>query len=100
MGSKLISLKPCPFCGGVPELYGREIREYIQPINEGIKELTNNGWGKKSRREYWVQPRCAIACILGSMHSRAYGIIGGCMYTSKEAAAKAWNRRAEGGDDD
>ena len=77
-------LKPCPFCGEIPAMYGRKRRDYV-----------NGEWAKEAGKEFWVKPRCVPSCILGNMHSRAYGVIGGMEYTSPEAAAKAWNRRSE-----
>lgn len=78
----MTELKPCPFCGGVPIMYGRERRDYV-----------DGTWAKATGKEYWVKPRCSIMCMLGNMHSRVYGVIGGIEYTSPEAAAAAWNRR-------
>lgn len=89
----IIELKPCPFCGVVPELLGRERIDYVQPITNEIKDSTNNGWSKESIKEYWVQPRCVPSCIYVKIHSRAFGDVGGIRYTSRDAAAKAWNKR-------
>lgn len=90
-----IVLKPCPFCGQKPRLFGMEKRDYVELIDDETKEMTNNGWAKKSAKVFWVQPFCMINCILGCTHSAAYGIVGGPHYKTKEAAAKAWNKRYE-----
>lgn len=99
MRKPFISLKPCPFCGQVPVLYGRERRDYVQPTTKEIAEMTDNGWAKGTAKEYWIQPRCAIGCLYGSTHATAYGIVGGVYYTTKEAAATAWNERWKENDD-
>ena len=85
----MIELEPCPFCGGQPKLFGREIRDYVGGI-----------WAKETRREYWVQPFCWPVCILGNTHSHAFGVVGGIEYNTPEAAAEAWNRRADIGTTD
>lgn len=79
-------LKGCPFCGGVPSIYGTKTREYV-----------NGRWAEKERESYWIQTHCRIGCAMGSMQARAYGITGGIGFVSPEAAAAHWNRRA--GDD-
>lgn len=78
-----MELKPCPFCGKMPKMFGAEIRDFV-----------DGEWAQATRREFWVKPFCNIACTLGKAHSRAYGVIGGIMYKTPEAAAEAWNRRA------
>lgn len=88
-----IHLKPCPFCGQTPRLFGMEKRDYVEPIDEETKNLTNNGWAKKSAKVYWVKPFCLITCVLGSAYASAYGIVDGPHYKTREAAAKAWNKR-------
>lgn len=85
----MINLKPCPFCGQKPKLYGAEIRDYIETEEEEF-----SGWAKKSRKEYWIRPFCMIGCPLGSAWAGAYGVIDGQHYISAEFAAAAWNRRA------
>jgi hypothetical protein len=67
-------------------MYGRERRDYV-----------DGRWAESTGKEYWIKPRCSLNCILGNMHSTAYGVIGGIEYTSPEAAAKAWNRRVNDG---
>lgn len=79
---KETGLKPCPFCGQKPKMFGRRRREYV-----------DGEWAEKTGEEYWVKPFCKLGCLLGSMHSTAYGIIEGQHYISPEAAAKAWNTR-------
>lgn len=91
-----VNLKPCPFCGIVPRMFGQEVRDYIQPeTEEEENELTDNGWAKKSRKEFWIYPRCFIGCEYGSAHASAYPVTQGRKYKTPEAAAKAWNKRAE-----
>lgn len=97
--SNTTNLKPCPFCGGIPIIYGRERRDYVDPVDEDIKKETNDGWAKGTAKEFWVQPRCYPSCYYGNIHARLYGIVGGQCYISKEAAAKAWNRRYNENDD-
>lgn len=75
--------KPCPFCGEVPDLYGWEVRDYV-----------NGEWAEMTRKEYWVQTNCLPSCLMGNMQATAYGIVGGIRYVSEEAAIKAWNKRA------
>ena len=82
----MIELKPCPFCGGIPVMYGRERRDYV-----------NGEWADATGKEFWVKPRCRMTCMLGNMHSHAYGVVGGIEYNTPEAAAAAWNRRAGNG---
>lgn len=77
-----VKLKPCPFCGQIPNLYGQEVRDYA-----------NGEWAEQSRKEYWVQPRCLITCLIGDMRVKAFGVIGGVRYMSANAAIKAWNTR-------
>ena len=81
------NLKPCPFCGEVPVLYGQEIRDYID------NEQYTDWWADGSRKHYWVEPRCKLTCIFTLTHSKAYGVVGGVNYKTPEAAVKAWNRR-------
>lgn len=89
----MIKLRPCPFCGGIPKLYGRERRDYIESDDEWVKENTDNGWAKKTAKEYWVKPFCQIGCFLGSTHATAFGIVDGITYITPEAAAAGWNER-------
>lgn len=77
-------LKPCPFCGRMPHLYGRRRRDYV-----------DGEWAENEAEEYWVKPFCSITCILGNAHARAYGAVDGIKYETPEAAMKAWNSRAE-----
>ena len=77
-----VKLKPCPFCGKIPNLYGQEVRDYV-----------NGEWTEMSRKEYWVQTQCSITCLMGIARAKAYGVIGGTRYTSENAAIKAWNTR-------
>lgn len=77
-----IELKPCPFCGHIPVIYGVEIKDFV-----------NGAWAATGRKEYWVQPRCEIPCLYGNTHAKAFGIVGGIHYTSIDAAVTAWNRR-------
>lgn len=77
-----VKLKPCPFCGRIPNLYGQEVRDYV-----------NGEWAELSRKEYWVQTQCRLGCLIGNMQAKAYGIIGGARYMNENAAIKAWNAR-------
>lgn len=79
-----IDLKPCPFCGGKAVLYGQEVRDYA-----------NGEWAKLSRKEYWVKTNCDINCIYAMTSGRAFRISDGIHYITPEAAAEAWNRRAD-----
>lgn len=76
-------LKPCPFCGKMPHLFGSRRRDYI-----------DGEWAEGEAEEYWVEPFCAITCIFGNTHARAFGVIDGITFDTPEAAVKAWNRRA------
>lgn len=78
-------LKPCPFCGNFPRLFGKKIREIDGETMKVMPERTE--WG--------IVPFCQITCILGHAFSAAYGIHGGGGYKTPEAAIKAWNRRYE-----
>ena len=77
-----VKLKPCPLCGRIPNLYGQEVRDYV-----------NGEWAEQSRKEYWVQTQCLLNCLIGNMRAKAFGIIGGIRYTSEKAAIEAWNTR-------
>ena len=77
-------LKPCPFCGGKAVLYGQEIRDCV-----------NGERAKLLRKEYWVKTHCDITCIYAMTAGRAFGIYDGIHYRTPEAAAEAWNRRAD-----
>lgn len=79
-------LKGCPFCGAVPSIYGGRTRDYA-----------DGKWAEKERETFWIQTHCRLGCIMGSMQSHAFGIVGGIGFVSPEAAAADWNRRA--GDD-
>lgn len=74
-------LKPCPFCGGMPNIYGQEIRDYV-----------NGEWAKATRKEYWIQPFCYPSCHYGNIHASRYGVVGGQRYISPDAAVRAWNK--------
>ena len=77
-------LKPCPFCGIPPRLYGKKIREIDGETMEVMPERT----------EWEIVPYCQITCVLGYAFSEAYGINGAGGYKTPEAAIKAWNRRS------
>lgn len=77
-------LKPCPFCGKVPTVYGAISREYA-----------SGRWAKGHREAYWVHPRCELGCLIGTAHAAAYGATRGIEFTTEEAAIEAWNTRAE-----
>lgn len=77
-------LKPCPFCGQVPHMYGMRRRDYV-----------NGEWAQLEGEEYWVKPFCSPWCYLGEVSARAFRITEGIHYKTPEAAAKAWNRRAK-----
>lgn len=90
----MIKLKPCPFCGGTPKLYGRERRDYVEDERAMLEGYVDeNGWALKTAKEFWVQPFCRLGCLLGGTYSHAFGIVGGPKYITPEAAAKAWNKR-------
>ena len=76
-------LKPCPFCGNPPKLYGKKIREIDGETMMVMPERT----------EWEVVPHCQISCVLGYAFAKAYGIHGVGGYKTPEAAIKAWNRR-------
>lgn len=76
-------LKGCPFCGGMPSIYGAKMRDYV-----------DGEWAEKEKEVFWIQTHCRIGCIVGSLQARAYGITGGNGFVSPEAAAAHWNRRA------
>lgn len=78
-------LKPCPFCGNLPKLFGKKIREIDGETMKVMPERT----------EWEVVPFCEITCILGSAFSTAYGIHGASGFKTPEAAIRAWNRRDE-----
>ena len=78
-------LKPCPFCGNSPKLFGKKIREIDGETMEVMPERT----------EWEVVPFCQITCVLGHAFSAAYGIHGAGGYKTPKAAIKAWNRRAD-----
>lgn len=77
------ALKPCPFCGKQPKLFGKKIREID---GETMKIMPE-------RVEWEVVPFCQIPCILGSAFSEAYGMHGSSGFITSEAAIKAWNKR-------
>ena len=76
-------LKPCPFCGNTPKLFGKRIREID---GETMKVMPE-------RIEWEVVPFCRMTCVLGQAFAAAYGIHGDGGYVTPEAAIKAWNRR-------
>ena len=76
-------LKQCPFCGSLPKLYGKKIREID---GETMKVMPE-------RVEWEVVPFCQLTCILGQAFGNAYGIHGAQGFTTPEAAIKAWNKR-------
>ena len=78
-----LKLKPCPFCGQVPHMYGMRRRDYV-----------DGKWAQAEGEEYWVKPFCLPWCYLGEVSARAFRITEGIHYKTPEAAAKAWNRRA------
>ena len=82
-------LKPCPFCGNYPKLFGYKLREIDGETMEVMPE----------RVEWEVIPYCQITCVLGNAFARAYGIHGTGGYLTPEAAIKAWNRRGRRKDD-
>lgn len=79
-----INLLPCPFCGSAAHMCGRKSTEYFE-----------GKFASKEHEEYWITCFHSINCVLGSITARAFGIVGGITYTTQEAAASAWNRRAE-----
>lgn len=79
-------LKPCPFCGNRPKLYGMKIREIDGETMKVMPERT----------EWHVVTFCEITCVLGRAFSAAYGIKGDGGYKTPEAAIKAWNKRYDG----
>lgn len=82
---KMDGLKPCPFCGNLPKLFGKKIREIDGETMKVMPERT----------EWEVVPYCQITCVLGNAFAAAYGIHGAGGYKTPEAAIKAWNRRHE-----
>ena len=84
-----LKLKSCPFCGGKANLYGGEIRDYV-----------NGEWAERTHSEFWVQTNCLSRCVFGNMRYRAYGELGGIRYQTPEAAVREWNRRAEKNDNE
>ena len=84
MSNQKIEIRPCKFCGFIPKLFGREIRDYV-----------DGEWAEKTRKEYWIQPFCWVGCEYGNMHANKFGVIGGTRYISEEAAIKAWNNIME-----
>ena len=77
-------LKPCPFCGNTPKLFGKRIREID---GETMKVMPE-------RIEWEVVPFCQMTCVLGQAFAAAYGIHCAGGYITPEAAIRAWNRRA------
>lgn len=73
----------CPFCGGEAYICGDRYRQYF-----------DGEWYEEEGERYWVQTRCKINCIYGNTQAKAFGVVGGIEYTTPEAAAEAWNRRA------
>ena len=80
--------KPCPFCGQVPFVFGRRVRDFA-----------DGKWAEHEREEFWISPKCRIGCVFGSTHSTAFGICDGMHFKTAEAAVKAWNTRAGDGKD-
>lgn len=81
-------LKPCPFCGNPPKLFGKKIREIDGETMKVYPERT----------EWKIVPFCQITCLLGQVFSSAYGLHGGDGgYKTPEAAINAWNKRYEEG---
>ena len=78
-------LKPCPFCGKYPKLYGKQIREIDGETMKVMPERT----------EWEVVTFCEMTCVLGRALSAAYGIHGDGGYKTPEAAIMAWNKRYE-----
>lgn len=79
---KMTEIKPCPFCGETPNVYGRKRRDYVNSI-----------WADQEEEEYWVKPNCLPMCFLGNIHATAFGFVDGMKYRSPELAIKVWNER-------
>lgn len=78
-----LKIKGCPFCGELPWVMGRKRIDYVDGV-----------WAEAYGEEYWIQTKCRLGCLMGSMQSCAFGVIGGVNYKTPEAAVKAWNARA------
>ena len=76
-----IKLKPCPLCGFMPKVFGREVREYVDGV-----------WAEKTRKEYWIQPFCFVSCPVENHHANKYGVVGGLTFKTEESAIKYWNK--------
>lgn len=84
-------LKPCPFCGGKVSLVLCDDEGNLH--DEAYREHSYSGLGFMLHHAYEENPECPIAS-----YECDGGILGGVyIYSTKEQAAEAWNRRAENG---
>ena len=88
----MAELKPCPFCGGKVSLVLCDDEGNLHD-EASYRERPYSGLGFKLHHAYEENPGCPIAG-----YECDGGILGGVyIYSTKEQAAEAWNRRAENG---
>lgn len=74
-------LKPCPFCGGMPNVY-------YEMKNTGMVDMST---GKHIKRKQYFIQHVNKECMIGGSFEQ----VGGWNFDSAKEAKEFWNRRAK-----